>query len=76
MEDKKRNKYEYDKQYNKEKYTRIPLSVPNAYADKVKAYAHKIGLPVNTFIKQAIDNEIARVSQKSPDCNTDAGSEF
>lgn len=67
----------YDMQYQKEHIKRISFNVQQTYFNEVlKPTCDKLGLPVNTFIKQAIEHEIVRVSQKSPDCNTDAGSEF
>lgn len=54
-------KSEYDIKYQKENMKRVPLNVRKEwYTDVLKAAADAVGLPVNTFIKEAIEEKIAR----------------
>ena len=65
MKTEKSNKTIYDIKYQKEKLKRIPLNVQLDYYNNVlKPAAEKSGLPVNTFIKQAIQEKIERDQQQ------------
>lgn len=55
------NKIEYDNQYAKEKYDRIPIMVPKGDKEKIKAAAEKRGYKsTNEFIKALIYTEIEK----------------
>lgn len=61
--------------YAKTHKRRIPLDVQNDYYDNtLKPICDQLGIPVNTFIKQAITHEIERVTQSGPvrDTNTES----
>lgn len=49
------NKKAYTVKYKKEKMKRIPLDVQKEKYDEIKAYCDAHNMPVNTFIKSAID---------------------
>lgn len=50
---------EYNMQYRKEHIKRVVLDMQKSYFEEVlKPAAEKLGLPVNTFIKQAIEEKI------------------
>ena len=51
---------EYIYQYAKEKLKRIPLDVPKATYEEIKAHAASNGQSVNGFIKQAISEMMDR----------------
>ena len=64
MSDKKRT--EYQLQYAREKYKRVPLDLPKEYYDNVlKPAADRSGTSVNGFIKAAINEKINR--ENSPE---------
>ena len=48
--------------YNKEHIKRVPLDMQLAEYEDLKQVADKVGEPVNTFIKTAIRERIARLS--------------
>ena len=51
----------YNQMYKKQNYKRVPLDLQIDYYDKIlKPAAEIAGVPVNTFIKQAIAEKIAR----------------
>ena len=58
------DKAAYDQQYKRDKLKRIPLDVPLAFYDKIKAAAAFQGVPVNTFIKSAIQSAIDDLQAK------------
>lgn len=58
------DKAAYDQQYKRDKLKRIPLDVPLAFYDKIKAAAAFQGIPVNTFIKSAIKSAIDNLQAK------------
>lgn len=51
----KKNKTEYDLQYHKNKYKRIPLDVDKEHYEKIKAAADHASESVNGYIKKAVD---------------------
>ena len=58
------DKAAYDQQYKRDKLKRIPLDVPLAFYDKIKAAAAFQGVLVNTFIKSAIQSAIDDLQAK------------
>lgn len=58
------NKTAYNINYAKEKLKRIPLDVQKEKYDEIKAAADKAGLPVNRYIKTAINEKMERDSAK------------
>ena len=52
------NKAEYNKEYAKTKFKRIPLDVQNSFFDKLKEHTIKTGESINGFIKRAIQETI------------------
>ena len=55
------NKIEYDNQYAKEKYDRIPVIVPKGDKEKIKTAAEERGYKsTNEFIKALIYKEIEK----------------
>lgn len=57
---------EYIYQYAKEKLKRIPLDVPKATYEEIKAHAEARGKSVNGFIKHAISETMARDGSGGP----------
>lgn len=55
QEKKQAKKKQYDIQYAKENLKRIPLDVPKATYEQIKAHAEAHGESVNGFIKRAIN---------------------
>ena len=55
IEKKQAKKKQYDIQYAKENLKRIPLDVPKATYDEIKAHAAAHSESVNGFIKRAIN---------------------
>ena len=56
-----KEKYATTYKYHKEKIKRIPLDIQKDYFENtLLPAAEKSGMPVNTFIKQAIAEKIAR----------------
>lgn len=59
MDQWKINKNKYIQEYKKQNYKRIPLDIAaDYYRDILKPAADRAGLPVNTFIKNAIQEKI------------------
>lgn len=56
------NKKRYNAEYEKEHLKRIPLNVQKEFYDGIKKAADSSGLPVNTYIKQAIREKMERDS--------------
>lgn len=54
------NKKKYDLEYSKKHYKRVPLDMPIDDYDELKAHCDKIGVAINTFIKQAIQDKISK----------------
>ena len=53
------NKRKYIEKYKKQNYKRVPLDIAaDYYRDILKPAAERAGLPVNTFIKNAIQEKI------------------
>lgn len=52
------NKKNYDLQYKKKHFKRVPLDMPLEDYDELKAYCDNKGYAVNTFVKQAIKQAI------------------
>jgi len=50
--------------WRKENYSRIPLDVPKAEHERLKAIAEAAGTTLNGFIKQAIAEKIERDKEK------------
>ena len=58
-DNKKRAKnVDYKLKFAKEKYKRIPLDLPLEMAEKWKKAAKMAGIPLNTFIKSAVNEKI------------------
>lgn len=53
-------KTKYDLNYAKTNIKRIPLDVQKAHYEKIKEAADRAGMKVNTFIKEAIEEKMAR----------------
>ena len=59
---------EYLINYKKEKLKRVPFDVQKEYYEEVlKPIADSVGEPVNTFIKKAIEERIARLAEEAND---------
>ena len=50
---------EYNKQYFKDNWKQVKLSMPNSEADALRQYCKDHGLPVAGFIRQLIRDAIA-----------------
>lgn len=71
IENKNRSKnVDYKLKFAKEKYKRIPLDLPLEMAEKWKKAAEMAGIPLNTFIKSAVNEKIESF-EKSVDNNDD-----
>ena len=57
---------DYTIKYAKEKLKRIPLDVTKDYYDTIKSVAKSVGMSVNGFIKQAIQEKIDRLPDDPP----------
>ena len=57
------NKRKYNMDYAKKALKRVPLDVQKDKYEEIKAAAEKAGLPVNAYIKQAIDEKMIRDSE-------------
>lgn len=53
------NAKQYNLQYKKKTYKRIPLDMRIEDYDELKAYCDNKGVPVQTFIKQAIQDKMS-----------------
>ena len=60
QEKKQTKKKQYDIQYAKENLKRIPLDVPKATYEEIKAHAEAHSESVNGFIKRAINDTMER----------------
>ncbi len=58
--------------YVREHYTRIPLDVKKDYFAYLKEYTKERGLKLNTFIREAIEEKIARDATKENTPNGEA----
>ena len=54
------NKKQYTLDYKKKSYKRVPLDMRIEDYEQLKAYCDKCNIPVQTFIKSAISEKIAR----------------
>ena len=59
--DEKQKKYSL--QYAKKNLKRVPLDIQKEKYEEIKAAATAAALPVNSYIKQAIDEKMRRDSQ-------------
>lgn len=64
QEKKQLKKKQYDIQYAKENLKRIPLDVPKATYEEIKAHAEARSESVNGFIKRAITDTIKRDNEE------------
>lgn len=60
-EPKKFDKKNYDLEYKRKNQKRIPLDVQQESYEKWKNAAEKACLPLNTFIKSAVEEKIAAI---------------
>lgn len=51
-----------NKRYNAKAYDRIEITVPKGDREKIAKAAESVGLSVNAFIKEALAERIARLS--------------
>lgn len=58
------NKYEYDKQYDKDNYTHMNLTLPKEYRERIAEAAQKTGLSKNAFVKSAVDRRLEELGLK------------
>lgn len=58
MEKVKRTKKQYDNQYAKEHYKRVPLDLKFELYNKVAAAADAAGVGVNTFIRETLEEKL------------------
>lgn len=66
------NQKEYNKQYNKKTYKRIPLDIRNEEYAEIKEYIDSKGETVSGFIKRLIREQMERDNFESgTDTNTD-----
>lgn len=56
----KKNKNKYIMEYAKEKYKRVPLDLKQDYYDAVKAFLDQKKIPVNTYIKKALNEKLVQ----------------
>jgi len=56
----KEEKARYDMEYAKKNLKRIPLDVQKEKYEEISAAAEKAGIPVNRYIKNAIDEKMER----------------
>ncbi len=61
MEEKKFDKYEYDRKYHAEHYCRFGLALPKEMKEVIEKAAADAGMSRNAFIKSAIEEKIARL---------------
>lgn len=57
-----KNSYESTKRYHDKAYDRISLLVKKGYKETVKKHADKLGMSVNGFINEAIQEKIERMN--------------
>lgn len=51
-----------NKRYNTKAYDRIEITVPKGDREKIAKAAESVGMSVNAFIKEALAERIARIS--------------
>ncbi len=61
----KTEKSAYRNSWIAEKLDRVNLTMPKGKKEQVKEVADKVGLSLNAYINQAIDEKIERDTQKS-----------
>lgn len=63
LEAKRKLEQRYNKQneYNKSKYDRVSVMLPNGYRDQVRAAAEKDGLSLNAYILDAIKTKMNNI---------------
>lgn len=54
------DKYEYDKDYLKNKYSQIAIRIPIEFRNKVDEHIKETGEPITQFVKRAINETIER----------------
>lgn len=54
-------RYNRQNEYNREKYDRVSLMLPNGYKEEVKSIAKKEGKSLNAFILEAIQEKIKNI---------------
>lgn len=59
------NKVQYNIDYNKKHYKRIPLDVTFSKYEEIKTAADSTGESVNGFIKSAIDKKLSDIMDNS-----------
>jgi len=59
------NQQKYILEYNKSHYKRIPLDVTFEDYERIREAAAAAGMPVNTFIKAAIQEKIDNMDDKT-----------
>ena len=52
------NQFEYQNQYNKEKYDRITIMVPKGNKDVLQTYAKKMNLSLNAYINKLLESKL------------------
>lgn len=57
------NAKQYNLEYKKKTYKRVPLDMRIEDYDELKAYCDKCNIPVQTFIKSAISEKMTRDSK-------------
>ncbi len=73
-ENKKRAKnVDYKLKFAKEKYKRIPLDLPIEIAEKWKKAAEIAGMPLNTFIKSAVNEKIESLEKTVDSHDNESG---
>ena len=55
-----KERYEKQTQYLKENFTRLAISYPNAYCEKVRAAVKESGQSMAAYFRQAIEERMAR----------------
>lgn len=58
--EKKFNKSEYDRQFQKKTYYRLNVVLPKNWRELIDESAARAGMSKNAFIKQAIENEMRK----------------
>lgn len=54
------NKRKYNVEYDRKTYRRVPLNLHKDYFEQMRAFLEKKGVPVNTFIRNAIDEKLKK----------------
>lgn len=58
-----RKKYEYNQQYSKNNYKRIPLDVTLSDYSRIKSACNFLEMPVNTFIKDCVFSRLTELEK-------------